>query len=124
MSCCWKASTDDRIGPEPFAAVAALGKPMVAHGRMSQNVTQAGRDLQTAAGVPFLQGLPEAVRALKALGNYGARSRRGIPPMPQPAGSPDVFEPAAFHELLEAHGLTPPRSAWAAKHPSRIHAKR
>ena len=108
------ASTDDRIGPEPFVAVAALGKPMVAHGRMSQNVTQTGRDLQTAAGVPFLQGLPEVVRALKALGTYGVRTRRGISPMPDPTGSPAALAPAAFHELLEAHGLTPPRSAWAA----------
>ena len=108
------ATTDERIGPETFAAVAALGKPIVAHGRMSQNVTEAGRDFQTAAGVPFLQGLPEVVRALKALGTYGERVRRGIPPLPDPTGSPDAFDRAAFHELLEAHGLTPPRSAWAA----------
>ena len=108
------ATSDERVGPEPFAAVAALGKPMVAHGRMSQNVTEAGRDFQTAAGVPFLQGLPEVVRALKALGTYGERTRRGVLPMPDPTGSAAGPDRASFEELLQAHGLTPPRSAWAA----------
>ena len=106
------ASNDDRMSPETFAEVSALGKPIVAHGRMSQNVTEAGRDLQTAAGMPFLQGLPEVVRALKALGTYGSRCRRGIIPMPHPAGSPDILESPTFFELLETHGLTQPKSVW------------
>ncbi len=108
------ASTAERIGPETFAAVAALGKPMLAHGRMSQNVTDAGRDFQTAAGVPFLHGLAETVRALKALGEYGARSRRGVGALPEPAGSPEALEGAALDDLLKAHGLTPPASARAS----------
>ncbi len=86
---------------------------MVAHGRMSQNVTEAGREFQIAAAVPFLQGLPETVRALKALGAYGARAGRGVPALPAPTGSADALEPGESHELLTAHGLTPPRSAFA-----------
>jgi acyl-CoA synthetase (NDP forming) len=82
------AEAGERIGPETFTAVAALGKPIVAHGRMHQNVTEAGRDFQAAAGVPFLQGLPEVVRALKALGEYGRRAGRAIAALPEPAGSP------------------------------------
>ncbi len=108
------ASTDERARPENFSAVAELGKPMVAHGRMSQNVTEAGRDFQTACGVPFLQGLPEVVRALKALGAYGERARRGIAPMAEPTGSPEAIEGDAMEETLGALGLTPPRSTQAA----------
>ena len=106
------AASGERIGPETFAAVAEIGKPMVAHGRMSQNVTEAGREFQIAAAVPFLQGLPETVRALKALGAYGARAGRGVPALP-PTGSAEALEPGESHELLTAHGLTPPRSAFA-----------
>jgi len=108
------AEAGERVGPETFAAVAALGKPIVAHGRMHQNVTESGRDFQAAAGVPFLQGLPEVVRALKALGAYGRRAGRGIAALPEPAGSSAALDGGAWSSLLAAHGLTPPRSAQAA----------
>jgi acetyltransferase len=107
------AAAGERTGPEHFAAVAAAGKPIVAHGRMSQNVTEAGLEFQNESGVPFLQGLPEVVRALKALGDYGECTRRGVRPLPPPAGSSDAFEADRLDGTLNAHGLTPPRSVLA-----------
>ena len=74
------AQQGDRADPEVFAVASRGAASVVAHGRMGQNVTDAGRAFQEAAGVPFLQGLPETVRALKALGCYAERRRRGAPP--------------------------------------------
>ena len=73
------AQEGDRADPEVFAAASRGAASVVAHGRMGQNVTDAGRAFQEAAGVPFLQGLPETVRTVKALGCYAERRRRGAP---------------------------------------------
>lgn len=73
------AQEGDRADPAVFAAASRGAASVVAHGRMGQNVTDAGRAFQEAAGVPFLQGLPETVRAVKALGCYAERRRRGAP---------------------------------------------
>lgn len=100
--------------PEIFTSVARIGKPMIAHGRMSSNVTEAGRDFQARTGVPFIQGLPESVHALKALADYGAARRRGLSPMPATAGQSDFPAGDALDDLLARHGLTPPRSVFAA----------
>ncbi|MDE0059429.1 MAG: CoA-binding protein, partial [Defluviicoccus sp.] len=76
------AQDGERGDPGVFAAAAQGAASVVAHGRMGQNVTEAGRAFQAAAGVPFLQGLPETVRALGALGRYAGRRRRGPPARP------------------------------------------
>jgi acetate---CoA ligase (ADP-forming) len=104
---------DDKADPETFASVARIGKPIISHGRMSQNITPDGRAFQEKTAIPFLQGLPESVRALKALADYGKRRQQGIGPMATPAQSPDLGE-AAFNDALIRHGITPPKSAFAA----------
>ena len=100
---------DDRGDPEVFAAPRRGRASVVAHGRMGQNVTEAGREFQAAAGVPFLQGLPETVRALKALGVYAERRRRG------PAAALPQVSPASgtTARLLAAAGVPEPRSGLA-----------
>ncbi len=100
----------ERGDPETFAAASRGSVSVVAHGRMGQNVTDAGRAFQTAAGVPFLQGLPETVRALKALGSYAERRRRGVPAERGPAAP--LSEPVA--DLLAAAGVPEPGSGFAA----------
>ena len=107
-------TAEERQDAQAFKAALESGKPVVAHGRMAQNVTEAGRAFQDRAGVPFLQGLPETVRALKALADYGGRRRNGVPPMPSADGRAGDLDGAAFEALLAANGLPPPRGAFAA----------
>ncbi len=86
-------------------------KPVVAHGRMSQNVGDAGRAFQRAAGIPFLQRLPEAAKTLRALWRHAeARGRGAAPfvPRPGPAAGPDEVA-----RRLAGRGLREPRSALA-----------
>ncbi len=103
------ASEHDEADPETFAGVAALGTPTIAHVRMGQNVGDAGRVFQEKAAVPFIQGLPETVRALKALTGYAARRRQGLPEAVK-RGPVDGDIAAA----LAAAGLPEPVSALAA----------
>lgn len=85
-------------------------KPVVAHNRMSQNINDVGRAFQAAAGIPFLQRLPEVGRTLVALGDYAERRRRGIPKFPEasavPAGQP-------VEETLATFGIKGPASGFA-----------
>jgi acetyltransferase len=105
---------DEPQHAETFAAIAATGDAVVvAHGRMGQNVTEAGRKFQVAAGVPFIQGLPEAVRTIKALTAYGDRLRRRPPAAGPPQGRRSDLEGPALERLLRNHGLPAPRSALA-----------
>ena len=103
------ASEHDRATPDTFSTVAAIGTPLIAHVRMRQNVGEPGRAFQDAAGIPFIQGLPETVRALKALTAYAARRRRGLP-----AVAPLAAPPGDITAALAAAGLPAPMSALAA----------
>lgn len=104
------AQSGDRSDPEVFAAASRGAASVVAHGRMGQNVTDAGRAFQAAAGVPFIQGLPETVRALKALGCYAARRRRSA----RPERGPVSPLSGTVSELLAAAGVPGPRGGLAA----------
>ena len=86
-------------------------KPVVAHNRMSQNVNDAGRAFQDAAGIPFLQRLPEVATTLKALAAYAERRRRGIPPFAVDKVSSDPGAPV--EDVLAGHGISGPKSAFA-----------
>jgi len=85
-------------------------KPVVAHNRMSQNINDAGRAFQTAAGIPFLQRLPEVGRTLVALGDYAERRRRGIPTFPE---VPAVPADQSVEETLASYGINGPASGFA-----------
>jgi acyl-CoA synthetase (NDP forming) len=72
--------SDDRQNPATFAAIgAATAKPVVAFSRTSQNVGDAARAFQHAAGIPFVLGIPQAARALRALTTYSAAIANGPP---------------------------------------------
>ena len=68
----------DPYDPEPLRGVmASTDKPILAFGRIAQNVSDISRKFQTETGVPFIHGLPETVRALQNLVHYAAAVRRG-----------------------------------------------
>ena len=83
----------------------------MAHNRMSQNINDAGRAFQEAAGIPFLQRLPEVATTLKALAAYAERRRRGIPFR---GGYGFCGSSAAVEDVLAGHGMSGPKSAFAA----------
>jgi acyl-CoA synthetase (NDP forming) len=100
--------------PDPFLEVmAATEKPVIAYGRTAQNVTEAGRAFQAKVGVPFIQGLPETIRAAQNLVRYAEALRVGVAPLPPPRGAASALDGEAFARLLASHGLTQPRSAFA-----------
>jgi acyl-CoA synthetase (NDP forming) len=105
----------DPYNPEPLRSVrAATDKPVLAFGRIAQNVSDISRKYQAETGVPYIQGLPETVRALQALVHYAATLRRGVTAMREPTGRADNLAGAAFDALLGAHGLTLSKSALAS----------
>jgi acetyltransferase len=89
-------------------------KPVIAFVRMNFPVDKQAVEFQEQVGFPYLQGLPETVRALAALAFYGQREGRRIAPLPPPSGRAATLQGAAFEAALASHGLTPPRSGRAA----------
>jgi acetyltransferase len=105
-------NAEEPFNPEPLKSVAAsTDKPVLAFGRIAQNVSEISRKFQNETGVPFIQGLPETVRALQGLVHYAAAIRRGVPALPE-AGA-RALKMSELDALLTANGLTPPRSAFA-----------
>jgi len=89
-------------------------KPVIAFVRMNFPVDKQAVAFQEQVGFPYLQGLPETVRALAALTFYGARRGRRIAPLPPPRGRAETLRGSAFETALASRGLTPPKSALAA----------
>jgi len=107
-------TAEENYSPAPFLDVmAATEKPVIAYGRTAQNVTEPGRDFQRKVGVPFIQGLPETVRAAQNLVRYAEAVAAGVAPIAPPGGTAASLDGAAFARLLAAHGLSEPKSASA-----------
>jgi acyl-CoA synthetase (NDP forming) len=105
----------DPYNPAPLRDVfTSTDKPVLAFGRIAQNTTEVSRKYQRETGVPFIQGLPETVRALQNLVRCAAARRRGVMALPEPRGNAAQLEGAAFDKLLEAHHLTLPKSVLSA----------
>jgi acyl-CoA synthetase (NDP forming) len=102
-------SPDD---PSDAAALCELvpstDKPVLAFGRMAQNSTEASRNYQRETGLPFIQGLPETVRALRNLASYAAVVRTGIPAILQAVAEPSD---RSVTSLLAAYDIPEPKSA-------------
>jgi acetate---CoA ligase (ADP-forming) len=102
----------DAHDPSAFARLRSLtNKPIVGFGRLGQNMSAVGREFQKACGIPFLQGMPEAVRAIKSLVKYSATLKRGILPITAPRGQAPDVSGDRLQELLVAYGIGVPRSA-------------
>jgi len=105
---------EDPYDPNPLRGVrASTDKPILAFGRMAQNVSDISRRFQGETGVPFIQGLPETVRALQSLVRYGAALRRGVTATAEARGRAENLADPAIEALLATHGLTAPKSALA-----------
>jgi acetyltransferase len=103
----------DPADPEPLRSVMqSTGKPVVAFGRIAQNASEISRKYQKETGVPFVQGLPETLRALQSLVFYAAALRRGVPGVPA-AECASHSQGACSNALLAGHGITPPKSTMA-----------
>ncbi|HEY2228650.1 MAG TPA: acetate--CoA ligase family protein [Xanthobacteraceae bacterium] len=94
--------------------VESTEKPVIAFVRMNFPIDQQAVAFQEQVGFPYLQGLPETVRALAALTFYGARHGRRIAPLPPPRGSAETLQGAALAAALARHGLPPPKNALVA----------
>ncbi|MCH8916672.1 MAG: CoA-binding protein [Alphaproteobacteria bacterium] len=104
---------DIAAGAPMGALVDRTTKPVIGFGRMRYHLGEDGIAYQDAIGIPYLQGLPETLRALAGLVFYGARAGRTIAPLPAPAGTPENLEGDAFADLLAANGVTLPNSVLA-----------
>ncbi|MCC6889035.1 MAG: acetate--CoA ligase family protein [Hyphomicrobiales bacterium] len=105
---------EDRYDAAPLRDLAAsTDKPVLAFGRVAQNVSDISRKFQAETGVPFIQGLPETVRALQGLVHYGAAVRRGIASLTPASGPDGGLGAQALAERVAASGLPAPRSAMA-----------
>jgi acyl-CoA synthetase (NDP forming) len=105
---------EDPYDAEPLHGVmASTDKPVLAFGRMAQNATEVSRKFQKETGVPFIQGLPETVRALHSLARYAGALHKGVATLAAPSGRAENLTGAAVDALLAAHSLTPPKSALA-----------
>jgi acetate---CoA ligase (ADP-forming) len=104
----------DPYSPAPLRDIRdSTDKPILAFGRIAQNASDISRKFQHETGVPFIQGLPETVRALQGLVHYAAAQRRGVAALPAPRGSAGNLAGARLDAVLAEHGLTVPKSVLA-----------
>jgi acetate---CoA ligase (ADP-forming) len=96
------------------SVVEGTDKPVIAFVRMNFPVDPQAVEFQEQVGFPYLQGLPETVRALAALVFYGKRRGRRIAPLPPPKGLAATVQGTALHAALAGQGLTPPKCGFAA----------
>jgi acetate---CoA ligase (ADP-forming) len=100
---------------ETWGDVAALrqlltktDKPVVAFGRVVQQLNDDHLAAQQAAGFPFLQGIEPTIRALTGLWFHAARRGRA-PPLTPPAPASDL-SPATLETTLARYGIALPKS--------------
>ena len=96
------------------SVIESTDKPVIAFVRMNFPVDPEALKFQEQVGFPYLQGLPETVRALAALVFYGERKGRLVAPLPAPRGSAATLQGATLEAALGRHGVTPPKSGTAA----------
>lgn len=104
---------DIKAGAPLKVLVGSTTKPVIGFARMRYNLGTDGIAYQDEIGIPYLQGLPETLRALNGLAFYGARAGRGIAELPAPAGKAENLDGDALGALLDANGVTLPKSVLA-----------
>lgn len=87
-------------------------KPVLGLVRMSENADDKYRSFQEAAQIPFLFGIPQTVRAARALINYGEARRRGIPELSS-AISDSKLRAENLADSLSIAGIMTPSQAIA-----------
>jgi acetate---CoA ligase (ADP-forming) len=90
-----------------YAAIAGGGKPVIAFERIAYNLADDSRAFQAETTVPFLQGIPETVRVVRALTAYSRRARLPVPrALPQLRAQEVPGDPeAVVFETLWGNGV-------------------
>lgn len=106
------AGRADLDGAEPIKALLDYSdKPIIGFGRMRYSFSDESIRYQDHVGIPYLQGLPETLRALNALAAYAARVGKPPAKLPPATGKAAELEGKAFDKLLAANGVSLPKSA-------------
>jgi acetyltransferase len=101
----------DNQDPSSFADLAsATQKPVLAWSRTAQNVTDEALQFQAKAGMPFLQGMPQTVRAAARLIRFAESRKLGTPTLAPMARPSTPLSAAAMNDLIEQRGIALPRS--------------
>lgn len=101
----------DNRDPSTFADIAAsTDKPVIAWSRTAHNVSEEARAFQAAAGMPFLQGMPQAMRAAGALVRFAEARARGERAGPARGTATTPLPADALNDALERNGVPLPRS--------------
>jgi acyl-CoA synthetase (NDP forming) len=104
-----RRETDAAADMAPFRQLLTqTDKPIVAFGRIIQQLSANQLAAQQAAGVPFVQGLEPTLRALNGLWFHAARRGR-VPAAPPPA-PPSELSPATLEATLARYGIALPKS--------------
>ncbi len=105
----------DNQDPGSFADLAsATQKPVLAWSRTAQNVTAEALQFQAQAKMPFLQGMPQTVRAAAHLIRFAESRKRGAPGLAPAARPGPPLSAAAMNDLLAERGIALPRSRFVA----------
>ena len=104
-----RRETDAAADMAPFRQLLTqTDKPIVAFGRIIQQLSANQLAAQQAAGVPFVQGLEPTLRALNGLWFHAARRGR-VPAAPPPA-PPSELSPVTLEATLARYGIALPKS--------------
>lgn len=95
------------------AILTSTDKPVIAFGRMAYALGPNALAFQDEMAIPYLQALPQTVRALSGLAFHGARAGRKIPPLPAASGKKDSTIGEGLQQALARHGLPAPKSLMA-----------
>ncbi len=89
-------------------------KPVIGVARMRYDLAEGALEFQREAGFPFLQGIPESVRAMRALVDYNKRRRRSPPTTHSIRGNAADLLPFALANTTARFGIPSPRGGFAA----------
>src|SRR5262245_59042513 len=103
----WRRETDVADMAPVRQLLTQTDKPIVAFGRIIQQLSASQLAAQQAAGIPFVQGLEPILRALNGLWFHAARRGR-IPAAPPPA-PPSEITPATLEATLSRYGIALPK---------------
>ena len=105
------AGRADLDGAEPIKALLDYStKPVIGFGRMRYQMSDESIRYQDHVGIPYLQALPETLRALNALAAYGKKSGGKVARLPAANGKAAELDGKAFDKLLASHDVTLPKS--------------
>jgi acetate---CoA ligase (ADP-forming) len=100
--------------PSYRSILESTDKPVIGIARMDYRPNDGALAYQAETGFPYLQGIPETVRAVRALVEYAGRRCRPLPEIPLRPGSAANLNADTFSNVLETQFNVPlPRTGFA-----------